>query len=137
MRLKINTQKVPTKALENINGVTSAAFPTMVQNDNLPIEIDILNEDGTLPYFWGSAEYAMKLSIGDIATRLTYCESNIMTPSNGLYTGTININSSALIGALVGNMAINVDVQVAVSSYTGMLETILLTNSRVLADSIS
>lgn len=137
MRITINTEKVPTKALENINGITSAAFPVIVQNDNLPVEIDITNADGTLPYFWGSAEYAMKVSIGEIATRVTYCESGIMTPTNGLYTGAINVNSSALIGALTGNTSIEVDVQVAVSSYTGMQETILLTTSRILADSIS
>lgn len=137
MKIKIDTTKVASKSLTSINEATASRFPAFVQNDTFPFTIDLATADGTLPYFWGSAAYHLKIAVGDISTRTTYFESDILTAVNNLYQGTVSVNTSSLISALSGNVSINADVQVCVASALGMIETILLTETTIIADTIS
>ena len=137
MKIKIDTNKVASKSLTTINGINSSRFPAFVHNDSFPYTIDLTLDDGTLPYFWGSAAYHLRIAVGSISTRTTYFDSDILTAVNNLYQGVITVNSSALIGALSGESSINADVQVSVASALGMMETILLTETSIIADTIS
>jgi hypothetical protein len=137
MKIKIDTNKVASKSLTTVNGVNASRFPAFVHNDSFPYTIDLTLDDGTLPYFWGSAAYHLKIAVGSISERTTYFESDVLTASNNLYQGVITANSSALIGALSDQASINADVQVCVASALGMIETILLTQTTIIADTIS
>jgi hypothetical protein len=128
MKIKINTTKNPSQSLESLDDVQSQGFNSFVQGDTLPISIDMLLSNGTLPYFWGSADYGINIAVGDIPTRTTYAESGQLENDGDIYNGFLNIDSSALTGAFQDEPSINASIQIVVASATGMQETIMLTD---------
>lgn len=134
MKIKINTKKNPSQSLESLDDVQSQGFNSFVQGDLLPISIDLRLADKTLPYFWGSADYGINIALGDVFTRTTYAESGELENDGNIYNGFLDIDSSALTGALAGEPSIEASVQIVVASATGMQETIMLTDAIIYAE---
>jgi hypothetical protein len=134
MKIKINTTRNPSQSLESLDDVQSQGFNSFVQGDTLPISIDLRLANGTLPYFWGSADYGINIALGDIPTRTTYAESGQLENDGNIYNGFLDVDSSALTGALEGNGSITASVQILVASATGMQETIMLTDATIYAE---
>jgi hypothetical protein len=137
MNILIQTETDPTVALLDVEGKRKDRFNPLYLGNIIRLAVSAFDVDGTLPEYWGNAEYRVRFGVGSLETRTKYADTGNMEYANGKYTGLLDLTGADLEQIMTNRTEINLTAQILVTSFSGSNETIMHSNVQVRKAGIS
>lgn len=126
MELTIATNKPATKSFVfSLDNAKPLSLPVLYFGDNFILDIETGNGVGGYADFTGRADVILEAGVGLPATRELYASTSLNYSSAGIYSGVLDLNTTALSNAIEGESTISVFFEVNASYFGGDKVTLL------------